>query len=171
MPSASSGMTTVPALLSMDEAMVGFSDAARRRDISRAMPTGQGMQLPAAAAQYNNFLGGIDYADQWRPWIIWLVLCTLCASRQSALCAEADVHVLGTSTEHAFTAGGDRSGCVSCCSPYGSCMTRGADFGEPRWAVVANTVDPRLSFVARGHVLIGPILGSAWEAQGKRRKA
>ena len=49
----------------MDEAMVGFNDAARRWDISRAMPTGQGMQLPAAVAHYSNFLGAIDYADQW----------------------------------------------------------------------------------------------------------
>ena len=67
MPSASSSMTTMPTLLSMDEAMVGFSDAARRRDISRAKLTGQRVQLPAAVAHYNNFLGGIHYADQWRP--------------------------------------------------------------------------------------------------------
>ena len=67
MPSASSSMTTMPTLLSMDEAMVGFSDAARRRDISRAKLTGQRVQLPAAVAHYNTYFGGIDYADSWRP--------------------------------------------------------------------------------------------------------
>ena len=67
--SASSDITNVSALLSMDEAMVGFVGAARPRVIFRAKPMGQGVQLPATIVLYNDFLGGINYADQQWPTI------------------------------------------------------------------------------------------------------
>ena len=62
-----SGITNSSAMLSVDEAMVGFRGAARQRVVFRAKPTRQGVQLPAVFAHYNNFVGGIDHTDQWWP--------------------------------------------------------------------------------------------------------
>ena len=91
---ASSGITDMSALLSVDEAIVGFSGAAQRRVIFRVMPAGQGVRLTAAVAHYNNFLGGIDYADQWRPMVHPAgALHVLSESRQSAACVVADVRL------------------------------------------------------------------------------
>lgn len=93
-----------------------FSGAARRRDISRAKPTGQGMQLPAADAHYNDCLGGTDYADLWRPVVhpagALRESAALCARRLTHKCLAADAHVLGTSLGRAFTACSDRSAVV-----------------------------------------------------------
>ena len=84
-------MPTVPTLLSMDEAMVGFSDAARRRDISRAIPAGQGMQLHRPQLRNTTtFLAALTTGSMAPRGACRLVLCMLCASRQCALCAEAD---------------------------------------------------------------------------------
>ena len=61
MHAATSGITNVPVLLSIDEAMLGFSGATRRQGVSGARPMRQGVQLPPEVASYNDILGGVDY--------------------------------------------------------------------------------------------------------------
>lgn len=89
MHTAAGRSTNSSAVLSVDEAMIGFRGAARRRVVFRAKPTRQGVQLPAAFALYNNSVGRIDHTDQWWPVV----------HPASAL------HVLGESAER-FVRGG-----------------------------------------------------------------